>query len=101
VLGSSSYSTVVFNVGGILFYTTNAQDKDRFEEAVEGLRNMTGAAALGAAGALLANAIAKLPKAPPPGAASEVIDISTKARIAVAGSEAEAETDVGAAAVGF
>jgi hypothetical protein len=96
ILQVDGNATLVFNAGGILFYTTNQKDYENFEEAIQATAGLAVAAAIGASGAQLANLIAKLPQASSVG--SEVIDISTLARTAVQANEAEAGLDT---AVGF
>jgi RHS repeat-associated protein len=93
--GGKEVATLVFNVGGILLYTTSDQDYDEFEDGIERLREVTGAIGLGGGAGLVVNLLARsLPRiATSPNAVSEVIDISTKARIAVNGSQVTTETE--------
>jgi hypothetical protein len=96
--------TLVFNVGGILFYTTSKEDYERFEDALGVFANTVGAVSIGAGAGALVNTF--LPQAPAAATAgAEVIDISTKAAFATRASSAQSKVDTAAsellAVIGF
>jgi hypothetical protein len=81
------YATLVFNVGGILFYTTNQSDYDYFQDIVAGAFGF----GIGAAAGALSQS---LPRFLPAGApVSEVEQIFQLEQIAIEGSEIELEAD--------
>lgn len=92
---SSQGQVLVFNRVGILFYTTNQQDYTNFQDVLDVTFGFASAAAGGALAGQLVNALVKtLPQVPvSPAAGSEIIDITSKARIAVEGTSAETEND--------
>jgi RHS repeat-associated protein len=88
--GGMSYATLVFNVGGILFYTTTQSDYDYFADLLTA--GAFGAAAGAVAGALSRSLPATLPSTAP---VSEVEEIQNLIRFAVEADELEEEVDVG------
>ncbi len=97
IFPSSQGQVLVFNTAGILFYTTSQQDYRNFEEIIQVTFGLGAAAAGGAlAGQLVNTLVGNLPVVPvSPAAGSEIIDIGNKARIAIQGTEAGTETEVG------
>jgi hypothetical protein len=97
IFPSSQGQVLVFNTAGILFYTTSQQDYRNFEEILQVTFGLGAAAAGGAlAGQLVNTLVGNLPVVPAsPAAGSEIIDIGNKARIAIQGTEAGTETEIG------
>jgi RHS repeat-associated protein len=86
--------TFVFNLGGILFYTTSQKDFETFQEALRVFGSTVGAATIGAAAGSAVNALVKtLPQVPGISGGAEVIDISTKAAFATRASDAQSKVD--------
>jgi hypothetical protein len=95
IFPSSQGPVLVFNTAGIIFYTTSQQDYKNFQEVLQAAFGLGSAAALGGlAGQLVNTLVRALPQVPASAAAgSEIIDIGSKARIAIQGSTAATETD--------
>jgi hypothetical protein len=86
VSGGVSYQTLVFNCGGILFYTTNQSDYNLFNEMVQGALGFGISGGVGALAGSLVNAVA--------GQGSEVQTINNLVEIAIEGSEVDAAIDM-------
>jgi RHS repeat-associated protein len=85
VSGGTSYATLVFNCGGILFYTTNQDDYNLFNEIAQSALGFGIAGGVGALAGSLVNAVA--------GQGSEVQTINNLVQIGIKGGEAEVEID--------
>ena len=81
----TSYPTLVFNCGGILFYTTNQSDYNLFNEIAQSAIGFGISGAVGALAGGLVNALA--------GQGSEVQTINNLVQIGIKGGEAEADID--------
>jgi len=77
--------TLVFNMGGILFYTTNKSDYDLLNEVAQGALGFGISAAVGAAAGQLVNTVV--------GQGSELQTINNLVQIGIKGGEAEVEID--------
>src|SRR6185437_2170151 len=93
--GNATYSTLVFNCGGILFYTTNKQDYDLFKEIAQGALGFGIAVGVGTLAGTLVNALTT-------NAGSEVQTINNLVRISIraeGAAEAEIELDAGVVSI--
>jgi RHS repeat-associated protein len=90
IITVDTLATLVFNCGGIIFYTTNQDDYNLFNEIAQGALGFGISGAVGAAAAQLVNAVA--------GQGSEVQTINNLVEIGIEGSEAEAGLDLAPAA---
>jgi hypothetical protein len=86
--GGVNYPTLVFNCGGILFYTTNNQDYQLFEEIAQASIGFGIAAGVGALAGTLVNTVTTII-----GQGSQAQTINNLVRIAIQADEAEAAED--------
>jgi|GEM_PF-384136 len=87
--GGTTYSTLVFNVEGILFYTTNKSDLETFHDILEETFGFTLSVAVGTAAGKLVNFLTLFGKQ-----ASEIETIKDAIPIAIKGTEAENSLDL-------
>jgi hypothetical protein len=87
------YPTFVFNIGGILFYTTNKQDLNDLKDIAAAALGFSASAALDAGAATLVNTITTFG-----GQGSEVQTINNLVQIGIKGEEAETALDFADAA---
>jgi hypothetical protein len=90
---------LIFNTGGIIFYTTNQGDYELFHDVIAGVIGFSLGAGVGAGAGQLVNSLVKsLPQYPAgPSSGSEVIEIEHEAQLAVQGTSAETQVDAEAA----
>ena len=95
--GNTTYPTLVFNCGGILFYTTNKRDYDLFKEIAQGALGFGISVGVGALAGKLVNSLTTIG-----GEGSELQTINNLVQISVGAegaAEAEIELDAGVALI--